>query len=141
VVTGLDDYGRGDDVIFGEAGDDRLHGGRGDDWLDGGVGDDTLVGGAGDDVLIGGEGADIFVMRSAFGVDTIMDFTAEDMLHVTNNVNGIGPLTTEALAARLEDLGGDAWLDLGGERGNGVLFLGVEADVLAGLFETNVVFI
>ena len=35
-MTGYDDYGRGDDAIFGEGGDDRLHGGRGDDWLDGG---------------------------------------------------------------------------------------------------------
>ena len=34
-------------------------------------------------------------------------------------------MTVDDLAARVSDLGGDAWLDLGG--GNGVLFLGSAA--------------
>ena len=139
MVTGYDDLGRGDDAIFGEAGNDRLHGGRGDDWLDGGDGNDTLVGGAGDDVMTGGAGADAFVVRSAFGVETITDFGDDDMLQITRGINGTGIASVEDLAGRVEDLGGDAWLDLGG--GHGVLFLGVGGDELAGLLETNTSFI
>ncbi len=55
-VAAVDDFGRGDDRIWGEAGNDWMHGGRGDDTLDGGDGDDRLNGGAGNDLLKGGAG-------------------------------------------------------------------------------------
>ena len=134
-VTANDDFGRGDDAVLGEAGNDRLLGGRGDDYLDGGDGNDRLVGGAGDDVLIGGAGADVFEVRGAFGVETIVDFGADDQLQIGQGINGLGTMTVDDLAGRVSDLGGDAWLDLGG--GNGVLFLGVGGDELAGLLDTK----
>ncbi len=138
-MSGYDDFGRGDDVAYGEAGSDRLHGGRGNDWLDGGTGNDLLAGGAGDDVLTGGEGSDIFVMRSAYGVETITDFSADDMLQVTQGINGQGTLTIDDLVSRIEDFGSDAYLDLG--NGHGVLFLGVGGDELADLMDSHVTFI
>ena len=125
--------------VWGEGGNDKLLGGRGDDYLDGGDGNDRLVGGAGDDVLVGGAGSDVFEIRGAFGVETIVDFSAEDRLEIGKGINGLGTLTVDDLQDRVTDLGGDAWLDLGG--GNGVLFLGVGGDELAGLLETNASFI
>ena len=139
LIAAGDDFGRGDDAIWGGGGDDRLNGGRADDYLDGGDGNDWLVGGAGADVIVGGAGADTFEVRGAFGVETIVDFGADDRLAIEQGLNGLGTLDVEGLVERIDDLGGDAWLDLGG--GNGVLFLGVGGDELAGVLETNVVFI
>ena len=93
VLTANDDFGRGDDAVWGEGGNDKLLGGRGDDYLDGGDGNDRLVGGAGDDVLVGGAGADVFEIRGAFGMETIVDFSAEDRLEIGRGINGLGTLT------------------------------------------------
>ena len=79
------------------------------------------------------------MIRSAFGIETIADFSAEDMLQLTKGINGTGMTMLHDLSGRIEGLGGDAWLDLGG--GNGVVFLGVGADELAGLLQTNLTFI
>ena len=86
-------------------------------------------------MLTGGAGADAFVVRSAFGVETITDFGADDVFQITRGINGTDIAAADDLAGRIEDIGGDAWLDLGG--GNGVLFLGVGGDELAGLLETH----
>jgi hypothetical protein len=48
-------------------------------------------------------------------------------------------LCVSDLIDRIDDLGGVAWVDLGG--GNGVLFLGVGGNELAGLLETNLTFV
>jgi RHS repeat-associated protein len=71
-----------DNLIVGNSGNNLLKGLGGNDTLDGGAGNDTLIGGAGNDLLTGGEGADNFLFgsgavfnTSAFGVDTITDFT------------------------------------------------------------------
>jgi Ca2+-binding RTX toxin-like protein len=62
------------DTLTGDANANVLEGGAGNDRLDGGVGNDTLIGGTGNDT---------FVFRSAFGRDTITDFTAgEDVLEL-----------------------------------------------------------
>ena len=59
---------------------------------------------------------------------------------IAQGINGLGAHDlVESFVERIDDLGGDAWLDLGG--GNGVLFLGVRGDDFAGLLETNIVFI
>lgn len=71
----------------------------------------------------------------------IADFTAEDLLMLTPNVNGLagdGTLTAADVAARVGDLGDDAWLDLGG--GHGAIFLGHSAEELASLLETRTMF-
>ena len=91
-------------------------------------------------MLVGGAGADVFEVRGAFGVETIADFGADDRLAIGQGINGLGTMTVERpRRTASSDLGGDAWLDLGG--GNGVLFLGVGGDELAGLLETNASFI
>jgi Ca2+-binding RTX toxin-like protein len=132
--------GDGADELWGGFGDDLLDAGAGNDRIDaGGDGDDWLSGMAGDDVLIGGAGADVFAIRSAHGLEVIEDFTAEDRLLITRNINGEGELSGADLAERLIDLGTDAYLDLGG--GNGVFFTGIGADELATLFETNAGFL
>ena len=63
------------------------------------------------------------------------------LLNVTPNVNGLaegGTLTAADIAARVGDLGDDAWLDLGG--GHGAIFLGQSAEDLASLLETRTMF-
>lgn len=126
-------------MIFGGEGNDTMLGGRGCDQIDGGEGADVLNGGAGDDFLTGGAGADAFQMRSAHGIDTIADFSSEDVLTITRNINGIGGadglVSVEELTGRIEDLGSDCFLDLGG--GNGAMFLGITADELGGLLPAH----
>ena len=136
-VAAIEDFGRGDDSIFGRAGNDTLHGGRGNDMIDGGAGDDALNGGAGDDFLTGGGGADLFQFRSAHGVDIIADFSDEDRLIITRNINGQS-IDPESLGDRLHDLGDAAYLDLG--NGHGVIFLGHDAETLGELLQTRVDF-
>ncbi|MHC5916738.1 MAG: putative Ig domain-containing protein, partial [Nostoc sp.] len=71
-----------DNFITGNSGNNLLKGLGGKDTLIGNAGDDILLGGAGNDLLTGGQGADSFLFgsgaaftESAFGVDTITDFT------------------------------------------------------------------
>lgn len=63
--------GDGTDALVAGAGNDELFGGKGFDQLDGGSGNDTLWGGA---------GGDVFIFSTGFGVDTIMDFEAKDLI-------------------------------------------------------------
>ena len=52
------------------------------DTINGGAGNDTIVGNGGNDVLTGGNGADTFIVGDVknFGVDQILDFSAEDKI-------------------------------------------------------------
>ena len=52
------------------------------DTINGGAGNDTIQGNQGNDVLTGGNGADTFIVGNAkdFGVDQILDFSAEDKI-------------------------------------------------------------
>ncbi|HEX6658448.1 MAG TPA: Calx-beta domain-containing protein [Ilumatobacter sp.] len=63
-------------TLVGLGGNDELRGEAGDDWL---------IGGAGKDKLTGGTGADIFELApaDAAGVDSVLDFTAEDWVGIT----------------------------------------------------------
>jgi Ca2+-binding RTX toxin-like protein len=71
-------------VVTGTASDEELQGAAGADTLFGLGGDDTLAGGAGNDMLVGGEGQDRFVLGAVtFGIDTIPDFAAGDLIDVS----------------------------------------------------------
>ena len=61
---------------------DNIFGGFKADTINGGAGNDTIQGNQGDDVLTGGNGADTFIVGNAkdFGVDQILDFSAEDKI-------------------------------------------------------------
>ena len=61
---------------------DNIFGGFKADTINGGAGNDTIQGNQGDDVLTGGNGADTFIIGNAkdFGVDQILDFSAEDKI-------------------------------------------------------------
>ena len=90
--------GDGDDEIYGGTGDEDLDGGADDDLIEGNDGDDTINGGDGDDDIVGGDGADtltggagvdIFYYDTVTdsstdptedGIDTIVDFDADDDL-------------------------------------------------------------
>ena len=50
--------------------------------ISGGHGNDTIYGGKGGDTLEGGDGADVFVYRKGDGKDTIVDYTAEDVIKI-----------------------------------------------------------
>lgn len=137
-VAAIEQFGRGDDTIFGEAGNDWIHGGRQDDRIDGGSGNDRINGGAGEDLLIGGSGADIFEFRSNYGYDTIQDFSAEDRLQFSIGINGLGITGAGDLTERLIDLGTGAYLDLGAD--NGIFFLDISAEELQPIFEEQFAF-
>ena len=55
---------------------ENVVGGSAGDTITGDANANTLTGGAGNDTLTGGAGIDTFVYTSAFGFDTITDFTA-----------------------------------------------------------------
>ena len=134
-MAAVDDLGRGDDVIYGEAGNDWIHGGRHDDLIDGGIGDDRLNGGAGTDILTGGAGSDVFEFRGQHGNDVITDFSAEDELHLMRSMNGLQDITADSLSSRMFDISAGTWLDLGED--NSITFLGIDSQTLSGLLETN----
>ena len=136
VVLADDDFGRGDDVIFGQGGNDMLNGGRGNDVLDGGTGNDTLVGGAGNDLLTGGGGADVFVIRAGFGDETITDFGADDQLRVARDVNGgaIDSLRDPSVVVEFRDDGG--WIDFG--NGTTVRLVGLTPSDVSDLLDYQV---
>ncbi|WP_270935992.1 calcium-binding protein [Falsiroseomonas oryzae] len=110
----------GNDRLFGDAGADTLQGGAGADLLDGGADADLLDGGEGDDQLrlapqgdiaLGGAGADRFVLAGrlppegqAFGVATVLDLGAEDLLDVAQ----LG-IADRAVLAALVLPGGAGW--------------------------------
>jgi Ca2+-binding RTX toxin-like protein len=76
----------------------------GNDVLYGSAGDDLLRGGAGNDTLFGHGGQDRFVFEApAQGVDSVMDFAADDRVLVVSSA--FGGLTLPAGATR--DLAGD----------------------------------
>ena len=76
--------GADDDFINGSVGDDQLFGESGDDVLSGAAGNDRLDGGLGDDRINLGDGVDTVVLGTrGFGVDTLVDFRAEDRLDVS----------------------------------------------------------
>lgn len=138
-------FGRGDDVIYGEAGDDTLSGGHGRDTLDGGAWNDRLHGGAGDDVLTGGSETDIFVLRDFGGIDTITDFERWDRLEIAEDVNGIWLRTRSDLAARAFLGDGLAWIDLAGkvpsagpDGGHGIVLRGMDAEGLSAMLDHRV---
>ena len=63
-----------DNTLIGNAGNNQLSGGAGADWL---------IGGGGNDTLTGGSGADDFVFSRGDGQDTIMDFSAGDVIDLS----------------------------------------------------------
>jgi Ca2+-binding RTX toxin-like protein len=71
-------------LISGNAGANVLKGGGGNDEVSGAGGNDVVSGGSGHDVLTGGAGADTFLFDFALSkkanVDTITDFSANDMI-------------------------------------------------------------
>jgi serralysin len=101
-MTGDADY---EDVLFdlninpiqvdvSEAGDDTLLGGAGNDTLYGEAGDDILLGGSGTDVLHGGLGDDVFLFQTMDGsIDTIADFSGDDVINITDVLEGYDALT------------------------------------------------
>ncbi|AUB43356.1 Secreted protein containing bacterial Ig-like domain and vWFA domain (plasmid) [Nostoc flagelliforme CCNUN1] len=73
----------GSDYLIGTEKNNIIYGYEGDDALIGGSGNDKLVGGGGNDILTGGEGQDTFELYSSGnGIDTITDYSANDILIV-----------------------------------------------------------
>ncbi len=72
----------GADILYGTAGNDTISGDNGKDTIDAGKGDDIIIGDKGNDLLTGGKGDDIFYFGGADGNDTIMDYSAGDIISV-----------------------------------------------------------
>ena len=71
--------GKGNDTIWGGFGDDMLRGGQGDDWFSGDGGADTIHGGKGNDNIYGGEGDD--VLYGGTGNDMFWGDGGNDTIH------------------------------------------------------------
>lgn len=113
--------GTGADTLTGSAGADTIAGGAGADTIDGkaandainaGAGNDTITGGAGNDSLTGGDGEDTFVFEAdaaTNGLDTIADFTTDDILDLNTNAG-----FDQAITATVADTSAAAaaWADL-----------------------------
>ncbi|MFM9940676.1 MAG: DUF4114 domain-containing protein [Hyphomicrobiaceae bacterium] len=97
VATGIGtDKLDGIEAVVGSAFNDAMKGDKNANTLDGGAGDDVLRGLGGADRLIGGQGADTFVWHSKDvieggklkGVDTIADFSTDDVLDFSKLLAG-----------------------------------------------------
>ena len=83
------DNGSVDSIVYAGAGDDTITTGSGDDVIAGGLGNDTLTGGEGADVFLylsqelNADGDLVMYNVSDYGVDTIMDFTEDDVIRVS----------------------------------------------------------
>lgn len=109
--------GFGNDIAYGGLGDDQVWGDVGNDQLFGDAGNDTIRGGTGVDRMFGGSGADSFVFLQAdarfdsqgFNEDRIQDFTAEDVIDLSDVTwgtltwRGTGAFT-DAGQVRINDL-------------------------------------
>ncbi|MBQ3337338.1 MAG: hypothetical protein IJG80_08055 [Selenomonadaceae bacterium] len=120
--------GAGKDKLYGKNGDDTLRGGKGNDYLSGQNGNDKLVGGSGkdslwggkgDDTLYGQSGDDVFIYKPNEGKDTIMDFSAGDMLQILNADGSQGSFTNSSFKS--------GKLTLAIDGGGHVIFKGVSA--------------
>ncbi|MES2943032.1 MAG: calcium-binding protein, partial [Pseudomonadota bacterium] len=111
--------------LSGNALSNSLYGGVGNDTLMGDAGADSLYGAAGGDQLTGGLGADSFVFHADSGRDVIRDFSrAEgDRVSLQSNVNGSGITSAASALAHVNDIGGNAVLNLGDD--NIVILVGV----------------
>jgi serralysin len=63
--------GAGDDLIWGNIGRNRILGGSGDDEMNGWQGND---------ILTGGKGSDYFILKRGNDIDTISDFSHQDVI-------------------------------------------------------------
>lgn len=109
--------GFGNDIVYGGLGDDQVWGDAGNDHLYGDAGNDTVRGGIGIDTMFGGAGADSFVFlagdanfdSAGFNEDRIQDFSAEDVIDLTDVAwgtlawRGTGAFT-DAGQVRINDL-------------------------------------
>ncbi|MBU2886276.1 tandem-95 repeat protein, partial [Gilvimarinus agarilyticus] len=103
-------------AISGKGGDDTLTAGSLNDSVMGGAGDDTLIGGAGDDVLVGGVGADTFAWQltdqgtvGAPAQDVVLDFNGSqnDVLDLSDLLQGEEASTDLSEYLHFETSGGD----------------------------------
>lgn len=95
--------GRGNDLLEGGQGDDDLYGGRDQDILNGNEGDDNLIGGKGDDLLTGGAGEDLFAFAVGEGIDTVTDFTLDDVIGLVGDLSFEQLLITQGVGEQVAD--------------------------------------
>ncbi|MBL8706947.1 MAG: hypothetical protein JNM30_18990, partial [Rhodospirillales bacterium] len=109
--------------LYGSTGAEALHGGTaselllaggGDDTLYGGAGDDWLLAGAGADVISGGAGADRFVLAAGLGLDTVLDFDAQEGDQLVLAGFGVGNYVE--VEAHLSQQGSDVLIAFGADQ-------------------------
>jgi hypothetical protein len=93
----------GDDEIIGSAGVDYIRAGTGDDIIDGGAGNDVVRSGTGNDRITLGAGADkLLITRDQLaGKDTLLDFSAEDSLVLSDGISVLAALGSNTLTVGL----------------------------------------
>jgi Ca2+-binding RTX toxin-like protein len=93
----------GDDEIIGSGGVDYIRAGAGDDIIDGGAGNDVVRSGIGNDRITLGPGADkLLITRDQLaGKDTLLDFSAEDSLVLSDGISVLAALGSNTLKVGL----------------------------------------
>ena len=98
----------GDDEIIGSAGVDFIRAGAGNDIIDAGLGDDIVRSGSGSDQVKLGGGSDLLLITrdQLSGRDTLLDFSLEDRLVLTDGITVISGIGTNLL--RVGDSSGNS---------------------------------
>ena len=96
--------------LIGSSHADALGGSGGANLLQGGGGADVLNGQQGADTLVGGAGADVFQFGPSSGLDVIADFSAEDVIDLSQRH---GFTSFAQVRAAASQSGADTILDLG----------------------------
>jgi 2',3'-cyclic-nucleotide 2'-phosphodiesterase (5'-nucleotidase family) len=93
----------GDDEIIGSVGIDYIRAGAGDDIIDAGAGNDVVRSGTGNDRVTLGAGADkLLITRDQLaGKDTLLDFSSEDSLVLSDGITVMAGLGTNTLKVGL----------------------------------------
>ncbi|MBL0371017.1 hypothetical protein JJB09_03160 [Rhizobium sp. KVB221] len=92
--------------------DNFMTGNAGNNILKGMDGSDLLTGGRGSDRLFGGAGVDYFAFSKGDGIDTIKDYNDDEDIIAFRVFGGIDDFTD----LTIKNKGGDAWINLGGQR-------------------------
>ncbi|MGE0745909.1 MAG: family 16 glycosylhydrolase [Rhodospirillales bacterium] len=108
--------GGGNSFGTGNAGDNIIVGNAGRNVIDGRGGDDRLAGGGGDD---------LFIVAKGIGTTRIADFAAGGAAGDTVRLDGFALRSIDEIEARMVQVGGDTWLNLGD--GQTIVFEGVPA--------------
>ena len=91
----------------------------------GGSGSAIMDAGSGSDTIVGGSGWDQFEFHSGGGQNVVMGFHDGDLIQVDRGINGLNINTAADVAAHVQDVHGNAVIQLGSET---ITLVGIKAE-------------